>query len=194
MTEIASKIEKPHVRHKSHVPTSMSVFTVVLSAMAAAPSANTFTDVLSQPLQLVRPTITGNKYFFADCLVTDMEADFETKTSFRRRLDYLKSTLKMNWNGENDYPIEEESYLNTKAAINSLPGRMLKYWNLFPDPNGTLLLSPKDDSIAGISIGNTEFSYAAYVSDDCQLTGKEPFSVDAFNGVIKQIHRLLGYA
>lgn len=193
MTEIASKIERPPVRHKSHMPTSMSVFTVVLSAMATSVPSDAFAGILSQPQQLVRPTINGDKNFFADCLVTDLEADFETKTYIRRRLDYLKTALKRNWNGENDYPIEEESYLNTKAAINSLSGRMLKYWNLFPDPNGTLLLSPKDDSIAGISIGNKEFSYAAYISDDCQLTGKEPFSVDAFKGVIKQIHRLLGY-
>lgn len=193
MTDIGNKMERPHARHTSHVSASMSMFTVVLSAMAATPVTNAYAEGPSLAQSVVQPSILGDKYFFVDCIVSDMEADFETKTNFRRRLEYLKTTLKQNWNGENDYPIEEESYLNVKAAINSVSGRLLKYWNLFPDPNGTLLFSPKDDSIAGISIGNKKFSYAAYISDDFQLTGKEPFSVEAFKNILKQIHRMLGY-
>ena len=107
MTEIASKIERPPVRHKSHMPTSMSVFTVVLSAMATSVPSDAFAGILSQPQQLVRPTINGDKNFFADCLVTDLEADFETKTYIRRRLDYLKTALKRNWNISD----KENSYL-----------------------------------------------------------------------------------
>ncbi len=56
-----------------------------------------------------------------------------------------------------------------------------------------MLLSPKDKAIAGISIGNNEFSYAAFISDDKQISGREPFSKNAFMSALTQIHRILGY-
>jgi|GEM_PF-1978067 len=119
--------------------------------------------------------------------------DFEAQAKLLKKLNALKSSLQYNWNGEYDSPIEESSFTNAKIAISATPGAMLKQWRLFPNPNGTLLLSPKDKSIAGISIGNDEFSYAAYVSDDNQISGKEPFSIDAFKSALNQIHRILGY-
>lgn len=119
--------------------------------------------------------------------------DFEIKSKLLERLDVLKASLKENWNGENDCPIEEDAYNNTRAAILATPSVMLKHWRLFPSPNGTLMLSPRDKSIAGISIGNDEFSYAAFVSDDKQISGKEPFDESSFISALKQIHRILGY-
>lgn len=110
------------------------------------------------------------------------------------RLDYLKENLKEGWNEPGDLPIEEKAYRNTKKALSVIPESMLKNWNLFPDTNGTLMLSPKGDRIGGISIGNQDFSYAAYVSDDKQISGREPFSEEAFLSAIGQIHRLFGYA
>lgn len=194
MNTYGFKIERPIVRTRSQKSlTSTTAFTAALSVLSMTSPSMAFSE------QLNRPTISSisvicDKNYFADCLVADLENDFQTKTSILKRLEHLKSTLKDNWNGEDDLPIEDASYLNAKAAISSIPGRILKHWNLFPDTNGTLLLSPKDDAVAGVSIGNNEFSYAVYVSEDKQLTGKEPFSVDAFKNAIKQIHRLLGYA
>jgi hypothetical protein len=109
------------------------------------------------------------------------------------KLELLKTSLQHNWNGEADLPIEDDAYANTMAAIDGTPGRLLKYWRLFPNPNGTLLLSPKGNEIAGISIGNSGFSYAAYVADNMQISGKEPFSVNAFKAALQQIHRILEY-
>ncbi|MDD6006236.1 MAG: hypothetical protein PUC21_02875 [Bacteroidales bacterium] len=126
-------------------------------------------------------------------LITALKEDYEAQSKLVKQLDRLKESLKSNWNGEDDCPIEDRAYFNTKASILSTPGVMLKYWRLFPNPNGTLLLSPKDKTIAGISIGNDDFSYAAFVSDDKQMSGKEPFSVQAFKSALKQIHRILGY-
>lgn len=126
-------------------------------------------------------------------LITALKEDYEAQSKLVKQLDRLKESLKSNWNGEDDCPIEDRAYFNTKVSILSTPGVMLKYWRLFPNPNGTLLLSPKDKTIAGISIGNDDFSYAAFVSDDKQMSGKEPFSVQAFKSALKQIHRILGY-
>lgn len=126
-------------------------------------------------------------------LVGALVDDYEAQTKLLQKLETLKDSLHENWNGEEDYPIEEKAYRNTKDAIKATPGVMLKHWRLFPNPNGTLLLSPKNKAIAGISIGNDEFSYAAFVSDDKQISGKEPFSEQAFKSALKQIHRILGY-
>ena len=119
--------------------------------------------------------------------------DYEVQAKLLQKLETLKESLSENWNGEDDCPIEEKAYNNTKTAIKSTPSIMLKHWRLFPNPNGTLLFSPKNKSIAGISIGNDEFSYAAFVSDDKQISGKEPFTEQAFKSALKQIHRILGY-
>lgn len=119
--------------------------------------------------------------------------DYEVQTKLLEKLEYLKVALKDNWNGEGDFPLEERAYINARSAIKSTPGILLKHWRLFPNPNGTLLLSPKGKSVAGISIGNEEFSYAAFVSDDKQISGKEPFNEQAFKYSLMQIHRILGY-
>lgn len=126
-------------------------------------------------------------------LVAALGEDYTVQNRLLQKLENLKSSLNNNWNGENDLPIEDKAYYNTKTLLLATPGNLLKYWRLFPNPNGTLLLSPKDSSIAGISIGNEEFSYAAFVSDDKQISGKEPFDVLSFNDALKQIHRILGY-
>lgn len=130
---------------------------------------------------------------FQNELMAALGNDYEVQAKLLQKLETLKETLSENWNGEDDCPIEEKAYNNTKIAIKSTPSVMLKHWRLFPNPNGTLLFSPKNKSIAGISIGNDEFSYAAFVSDDKQISGKEPFTEQAFKSALKQIHRILGY-
>lgn len=189
-------IEQPQVRAVSNSSVRHSAFKVLLTAlpMVAVPSSAYFVQIFSKPAEVSYPSIKISKESFLENLAESLGAAFEVKSALLNRLDHLKTTLKPNWNGEDDLPIEQASYLNTKAAIEETPARLLKHWDLFPDPNGTLLLSPKDESVAGISIGNSEFSYAAYVSDDKQFSGKEPFSIEAFSDALKQIHRLLGYA
>ncbi len=130
---------------------------------------------------------------FQNELIAALGNDYEVQAKLLQKLETLKNSLSENWNGENDCPIEEKAYDNAKNAITHTPSIMLKHWRLFPNPNGTLLFSPKNKSIAGISIGNDEFSYAVFVSDDKQISGKEPFTEQAFKSAMKQIHRILGY-
>ncbi|MBD5372776.1 MAG: hypothetical protein HDR75_05485 [Bacteroides sp.] len=139
-----------------------------------------------------RPIFAGTESFQNE-LVIALGNDYEVQSKLLQKLETLKESLSENWNGEGDCPIEEKAYNNTKTAIKCAPGVMLRHWRLFPNPNGTLLFSPKNKSIAGISIGNDEFSYAVFVSDDRQISGKEPFTEQAFQSALKQIHRILGY-
>ena len=128
-----------------------------------------------------------------ETLTSAFENDFQTKSKLLRRLEALKSSLHEGWDGESGLPIEEQSYQNTKLAIERTPVRLLRRWRLFPDTNGTLTLQAKGVDVAGISIGNREFSYMAYVSPGQQFSGKEPFSQEAFLSALSQIHRILGY-
>lgn len=137
--------------------------------------------------------IFANVESYQNALTSALGDDYEIQSNLLQRLNILKSSLKSDWNGELDYPIEEKAYNNARTAILTTPSAMLKYWRLFPNPNGTLLLSPKNKSIAGISIGNEEFSYAAFVSEDKQISGKEPFNDKAFRAALVQIHRILEY-
>lgn len=128
-----------------------------------------------------------------ETLTSAFENDFQTKSKLLRRLEALKSSLHEGWDGESGLPIEEQSYLNTKLAIERTPVRLLRRWRLFPDTNGTLTLQAKGVDVAGISIGNREFSYMAYVSPGQQFSGKEPFSEESFLSALSQINRILGY-
>jgi len=165
------------------IPLMTASLTVAMSMVALDSYA---VENIYQPI-----FITSESY--QNDLTEALVNDYEVQTGLLQKLEFLKNTLKDNWNREGDSPIEECAYNNTRAAIKYTPSIMLKHWRLFPNPNGTLLLSPKGTSIAGISIGNEEFSYAAFVSDDKQISGKEPFNEQAFKYALMQIHRILGY-
>lgn len=117
----------------------------------------------------------------------------EAKGKFIEKLRHLKETLKENWDGEGALPIEEQAYANTLAALERTSSAMLQYWRLAPDINGTISLSPKDKSLAGISIGNEQFSYAVYRSPNQRIYWQEPFSAEAFCRALRIIHEYLGY-
>ena len=146
-----------------------------------------------QPIQYQSKPVFANAECLSSAISKALYDEYETQNSILKRLELLKDSLKENWDKEGGLPIEEQVFNNAKLALSSISGGMLKYWHIFPNPNGTILLSPKNRGIAGISIGNEDFSYAAYISDSKQISGKEPFSVETFKIAIKQIHRILGY-
>ena len=190
-------IEPPvcDVAQKKHGRQTFSSYVLRRMPLAAASLSVAMTVTSMNCIDMQRqyhPVFIGIESIQNDLSVA-LGNDYEAQAKLFQKLNALKSSLQSNWNGEDDLPIEELSFNNTRVALSVTPGVMLKHWRLFPNPNGTLLLSPKDKSIAGISIGNDEFSYAAYVSDDNQISGKEPFSINAFKSALTQIHRILGY-
>lgn len=190
-------IELPtgHVSQKKHGRQTFSpcVFSQISLAAASLSVAMTVATMDCSAAQSQNFPIFVGVEPVQNAMSVALGKDYDTQAKLLNKLNALKTSLQGNWNGEDDFPIEELAFNNAKVAISATPGSMLKYWRLFPNSNGTLLLSPKDKSIAGISIGNDEFSYAVYVSDDNQIGGKEPFSVVSFKAALAQIHRILGY-
>lgn len=124
---------------------------------------------------------------------TILNSDFASKYAAMAKLDHLFAGLQHEgWDGYSAYPLEKKSYDNTKKVIELLTGAQLSHWNIFPSPNGTFLLSAKSNDIASISVGNSEFSFAA-MKGETRLMGKEPFDARRVAQVVEHIHSILGY-
>lgn len=113
-----------------------------------------------------------------------------TRQDMLFRLEELKAQPE-NWDGYGAVPLEAASYQNMLSAINNTPQDALTHWNLFPDTNGTLLLTTDSEKLASISIGNEYFSYVAIVDENHKIQGQEPFSPAAFAIAISRINKLL---
>lgn len=123
---------------------------------------------------------------------SDYNRSFLQKEAMLDRLDKLRNGLNSDWDGHGGLPMEKESYKNTRNAIFSFSSRFLSHWNLFPCPNGTFLLTTKDNT-ASINIGNRDFSYVAYRSAENHIKGISPYSDESFIKAIDCIHNVLGY-
>lgn len=114
-------------------------------------------------------------------------------------LEKLKDTL-LDSDGFDEFiELEEKSYENTRKAIEVL-GDNSKYFNLFPNTNGTLLLVASnkytgEDKCAAISIGNEEYSYYSSnwsnSKNTTTITGVHNFTVDNFKETITDILDLI---
>jgi len=125
-----------------------------------------------------------------ESLVTELNRNAEIKERLISRLSEFKSNLKSGWNGGTELPMEEMSISNALAAVDATSSEELADWTVFPSPNGTILFSPTDDLVAGISIGNSEFSYAALNNKGQDIKCKKTFSVQSFKLAISRINLL----
>lgn len=127
---------------------------------------------------------------FSSQLITELNTNAEIKDNLISRLLQFKNELKLGWNGNAELPMEERAVSNAIKAIEATSSGEFTKWTVFPSPNGTILFSPIDDFIAGISIGNDEFSYAAIGNHGQEIKGKEAFSVKSFKLVISLINSM----
>lgn len=125
-------------------------------------------------------------------LCADYSSSVCTTNMMLNRLEQLRSSLGHGWDGRDGIPVESESYRNTQNAIKSLPRHVMTDWNLFPCPNGTLLLTNKENS-ASINIGNKDFSYVAYQDAEHYVKGVMVYSDESFLIAVKNIDEVLGY-
>lgn len=121
-------------------------------------------------------------------LVSELNKNAEIKERIVSRILNFKDELKEGWNGNAELPMEALSVENALAAVNATPSEEFEKWTVFPSSNGTILFSPIDNFIAGISIGNDEFSYAAIGLAGQEIKGKESFSVKSFKLAISLIN------
>lgn len=127
---------------------------------------------------------------FSDNLISELNINAEIKERLISRLLQFKNELTQGWNGNAELPMEEKSVLNALEAVETTSAEEFTKWTVFPSPNGTILFSPTDDLIAGISIGNDEFSYAALGNRGQEIKGKKDFSVKSFQLAIRLINSM----
>lgn len=126
----------------------------------------------------------------SDNLISKLNINAGIKERLISRLIQFKNELKCGWNGNAELPMEEMSVSNALAAVDATSAEEFAKWTVFPSPNGTILFSPTDDHIAGISVGNDEFSYAAIGNRGQEIKGKEVFSVKSFKLAIRLINSM----
>lgn len=132
----------------------------------------------------------GEHIAIPESLVTELNRNAEIKERLMSKLSGFRSELEYGWNGGEEFPMEEQSIENALAAVDATLSEELAKWTVFPSPNGTILFSPTDDFVAGISIGNSEFSYAALGNKGQEIKGTEIFSVKSFKLAIRLINSL----
>ena len=125
---------------------------------------------------------------------TDLSDDYNALLSVKAdmidKLNWLRGELEEGWDGGNGVPMEEKTYDNMRRGILSLCGKDLSGWNLFPCQNGTILLTAKNH-VASINVGNEDFSYAAYLDEENQVTGLSSYRDEKFVAVVKYINNML---
>lgn len=127
---------------------------------------------------------------FSDKQVSELNLDAEIKERLISRLMHFKNEFKKGWNGNAELPMEEQSVSNALAAVEATSAEEFAKWTVFPSPNGTILFSPTDNLIAGISVGNDEFSYAAIGNRGQEIKGNEGFSVSSFKLALHLINSM----
>lgn len=122
-------------------------------------------------------------------LCSEIEAQKKTNRALNRLEELMQ--LKDNWDGNGALPIEQAAYQNAKCAIRLIGEKTSDAWNLFPNTNGTLLLTAPGKASASISIGNEEFSFFAMEKGKPIVKGIDTFSVENLTRAFDQIQTVI---
>lgn len=120
--------------------------------------------------------------------------NIEIRERIKRTLNRLEELMQLqdNWDGYGALKIEREAYENTKEALVVIAKKTSEPWNLFPNTNGTLLLTAPDRKKASINIGNNEFSFFAMGENKSSVQGMEKFSTENLSTVFGEILTVIG--
>lgn len=80
--------------------------------------------------------------------------------SYRERLAKLAALAK-DWNGHGELPVSNTVVCKTQKVVDALPAGILERWHIFPDTNGTLLMTMKGKKFAVVSLGEESVSFVA---------------------------------
>lgn len=119
--------------------------------------------------------------------------EFTVRKNTEHTLSRLEELMQLpdNWDGNGALPIEQAAYRNTRCAILLIGEKTSDTWKLFPNTNGTLLLTAPGNKSASISIGNEQFSYFAMKKGTPTLKGTETFSAEKLSRVFDQIQAVI---
>lgn len=96
-----------------------------------------------------------------------------------RMIDRLTNFLQLteDWDGEGGYSIEPKAIDNSKFFVGSLPSQYMHKWVVFPNSNGTVLMTRNDGQISSISIGVNGFSYFGIIDNEIISDEKDEFKI-----------------
>lgn len=129
-----------------------------------------------------------------DKVLTFSEHYSEKEKMLNKLSNYFLSLSKNGWDGYCAVPIERASYLNARKVVMGTPDDILKLWNIFPSPNGTISFEFKDKQIAAMSIGNEDFSYVAIGNSGKTLMDEHTFNENIAIDALIAISKLFGYS
>lgn len=107
--------------------------------------------------------------------------------------DFIKKLNTVGWDGYGAYPIQKLSYKNAVRIVKETPEEVLRLWNVFPSPNGTISFEFKAREVAAMSVGDNGFSYAAMKENEDPIMDEMDFDVNKASQALKKMSQLLGY-
>lgn len=96
------------------------------------------------------------------------------------------------WDGYGAHPIQKAACDNAISIINQTPEHILKLWNVFPAPNGTISFEFKAREVAMMSIGVDGFSFAAMKDDEDPIMGEMDFDAEQASESLIKMSNLFG--
>ena len=137
-------------------------------------------------------------YYEADCeaIECSFSVDKAEKDYFEKAKKKLHGllALKAGWDGYDALPLEKASYDNTKTALGILlDHNLISRFSLFPNTNGTLILTARGEDMSSISIGNESFSYFTKGKDGETVKGEVPFTKGSFVKAVNEVAHVLGW-
>lgn len=123
----------------------------------------------------------------------DLYRKIAVQKRIRQALNRLEELMSLpeNWDENGALPIEREAYENTKCALRVIGEKTPEAWNLFPNTNGTLLLTAPGKQLASINIGNEKFSFFAIGTNKKMVKGMEAFSLENLTKAFNQIQTVI---
>ncbi len=96
------------------------------------------------------------------------------------------------WDGYGAYPIQQAAYLNAVSLVMNTPDKILKLWNVFPAPNGTITFEFKAREVAAMSVGNAGFSFAAMKDGEDPIMDEMEFDISKASEALIRMSNLFG--
>lgn len=127
-----------------------------------------------------KSTLTeGTSHIQRDTIIAELKKLFSDLSSY-------------NWDGYGAHPIQEAAYLNAVAIVRNTPENILKLWNVFPAPNGTISFEFKAREVAALSVGVDGFSFAAMKDDKEPIMDEMAFDAVKASKALVRMSNLFG--
>lgn len=134
-------------------------------------------------------TISDEVIDFADLLPSELRPIYQKRLQEMEAVNDLKIAFQdyqryqFGWDGEDALPLTQQVIRNFKEVLRIADNETLSGIKIFPEDNGTLSIESRKRE-AGVSLGNTAFSYYSIMDNHVAGENHIPFSPQALLGKI----------